>query len=482
MRPQEGPQTQFLATAADIAIYGGAAGGGKTWALLLEPLRHIDNSRFGAVIFRRTYTQVTQQGGMWDESGCIYPLLGASSNQTALEWRFPTGARVRFAHLQHERDKYNYQGAQIALLCFDQLEHFSGTQFFYMLSRNRSTCGVRPYVRATCNPMPDIWLTDFISWWIGEDGYPIKERGGVLRWFVRVGDQIVWADSRDELEAQYPERYPLSVTFIPASIYDNKVLMDKDPGYVGRLMALAHVDQERLLIGNWFIVEDGNIFLSEWFKRYDPVHPPKYGYTVQSWDTAWKDTKSAAYSALTTWGHSRHGALLLNAWREKLTWPELYLSIGLQYLIPDSKPRAVLIEEKASGNSAVQQWQLGKNREDFIRECREYLDRPSAKDVITTLIQVWMTQLSGVPEIIHIPVVPINPAGDKISRAKDASVWYQAGQVWHPSSAPWLNAYELELRKAGETAVYMDWVDSTSQAVLWMLGPVGAGTMDVQDL
>src|SRR5215467_12239907 len=78
--PQEGPQSQFLATSADIAIYGGAAGGGKTFAELLEPLRHVGNKDFGAVIFRRTTPQITNEGALWDESIKLYPQLGAKPN------------------------------------------------------------------------------------------------------------------------------------------------------------------------------------------------------------------------------------------------------------------------------------------------------------------------------------------------------------------------------------------------------------------
>ena len=69
-----------------------------------------------------------------------------------------------------------------------------------MVSRNRSTCGVRPYIRATCNPDADSWVADFLSWWIDPvSGHPIPERAGVLRYFVRVGEKIVWADRPEEL-------------------------------------------------------------------------------------------------------------------------------------------------------------------------------------------------------------------------------------------------------------------------------------------
>src|SRR5947209_1730770 len=87
--PQPGPQTAFLASPADIAIYGGAAGGGKSWALLLEPLRHVHVPDFGAVFFRRTGVQIRNEGGLWDESAKLYPHLGGRPREQALEWRFP---------------------------------------------------------------------------------------------------------------------------------------------------------------------------------------------------------------------------------------------------------------------------------------------------------------------------------------------------------------------------------------------------------
>lgn len=272
IRPQEGPQTSFLASPADIVIFGGSAGGGKTFGLLMEPLRHIDNPKFGAVIFRRTYPEITNEGAMWDESLGIYPLLGAKSNKQDLIWTFPSGARVSFGHIQHDADLDKWTGAQIALIMFDQLETFSQRQFFYMLSRNRSTCGIRPYVRATCNPDPESFLLTFLDWWIADDGFADLERLGKIRWFVRIGDKMAWADTAGELLALYPNSMPLSVTYIPASLYDNKILMQKDPGYEGKLMALDPIERARLLGdrkrgGNWKVKpEAGKLFNRAWFR------------------------------------------------------------------------------------------------------------------------------------------------------------------------------------------------------------------------
>jgi hypothetical protein len=112
-----------------------------------------------------------------------------------------------------------------------------------MLSRLRSMAIGRPYVRATCNPDPDSWVAEFISWWIAEDGYVDLERAGKIRWFVRVDDIFYWADSSDELKEQFPNSTPLSVTFIPATVFDNVTLLEKNPGYIGILEALDPIEQ-----------------------------------------------------------------------------------------------------------------------------------------------------------------------------------------------------------------------------------------------
>lgn len=281
IQPQPGPQTKFLSSPADIAIYGGSAGGGKTWGLLMEPLRHVSNSGFGAVFFRRSTVQIRNEGGLWDESATLYPQIGAEPKEHELWWKFPSGAAVSFAHLEHDKTRFNYQGAQIPLICFDELTHFTAVQFWYLVSRNRSMCGVRPYIRATCNPDADSWVATLIAWWIDQDtGLPIPERSGVLRWFVRVGEDLKWADRPEDL-AEFTmlndagERVPIppkSLTFIPAKLTDNKALMAADPGYMASLLALPLVERERLLGGNWKIrPAAGLYFQRSWCRVVDAV-------------------------------------------------------------------------------------------------------------------------------------------------------------------------------------------------------------------
>lgn len=141
------------------------------------------------------------------------------------------------------------------MLEFDEVTHFTENQFWYMLSRNRSTCGIRPYVRASCNPDPDSFVRKLISWWIDDDtGLAIPERSGVIRYMARIDGEVRWGDTREEVAAQGADINDVkSFTFIMSSVYDNQELLKRNPEYIGNLRALPLVEQERLLNGNWNI-------------------------------------------------------------------------------------------------------------------------------------------------------------------------------------------------------------------------------------
>ena len=272
LRPQPGPQEQFLACSADIAIFGGAAGGGKSFGVLLEPLRHVTtNRRFHAVIFRRNATQVRNPGGLWDASASMYPRTGGIPLQQPMDWRWPKGGRIKFAHLESESSVLDWQGSEIPLIIFDELTHFMESQFFYMLSRNRSMSGVSGYMRATTNPDAESWVAQLIEWWIDQTtGYAIPERSGVVRYFIRVDSQIIWGNTSQELIQKYknpllPDYHhdqpqPKSLTFILSKLTDNQKLLSKDPSYMANLKAMSRVERERLLNGNWKIRPSAGLY------------------------------------------------------------------------------------------------------------------------------------------------------------------------------------------------------------------------------
>jgi len=280
-----------LATFADIAIYGGSAGGGKTWAILIEPLRHVALKDFYCVTFRRTVPEIVSPGALWDESYKIYPILKAKPRQTDHKWMFPPGSSIQFSHLEHEKDMYGWQGSQVPLIQFDELTHFTEAQFFYLLSRNRSICGIKPYMRATCNPDATSWVKEFLAPWLDKT-YPLQVKSGEILYMVRDNDIIHWYKTFDEASAGHstlwtdiirPENVIKSATFIAATIYDNKILLKQNPEYLGNLMALPAVERARLLDGDWdALPEAGKVLNRSWFGVAESLPPSNDDWEVRS--------------------------------------------------------------------------------------------------------------------------------------------------------------------------------------------------------
>lgn len=264
----------------------------KSFALLMEPLYHIGVRGFNAVALRQSYPQLTRPGGLWVESQELYPYTGGEKNEGNMTWRWPrSGAMAYMAHLGSDSELVpNWHGAQIALILWDELTNHSAKQFWYMFTRNRSKCGVKPYVRATCNPDPESWVAELIAWWIDQDtGYPIPERAGVHRYFLRDGDELRWVPAGTLDAAGQPAK---SITFIPAKVSDNQELLKKDPGYLSNLLAQPTVERERLLHGNWKIKHAAG----KVFSRYDfkPVRAAPSGGTIcRFWDFAATERKLA---------------------------------------------------------------------------------------------------------------------------------------------------------------------------------------------
>lgn len=287
IKPQAGAQSAFLATPAHLAFFGGAAYSGKTFALLMEPLRHLNNPRFATVIFRRTYEDVTKPGGLWDTSNELYPMVGGRGSKSTLKWDFPSGMNVTLAGMKDEKDRFSWQGSQVPLICFDEVTHFTANQVFYMLSRNRSASGIPGYMRFGCNPDPSSFVRELLDWWIGDDGFPIRERAGKLRWFIRRGMSLEFGDTRSELVEKFgQDQEPKSLTFIPAKITDNQIGMERDPGYLSNLKALSYVDRMQLLEGNWNVRAcAGSFFRREWFGAPIPI-PARFESRIRFWDRA----------------------------------------------------------------------------------------------------------------------------------------------------------------------------------------------------
>jgi len=440
IRPQPGPQEAFLASPADIAIFGGAAGGGKTMALLMEPLRHVTtNKAFAAVCFRRTTTQVRNPGGLWDASMRIYPLVGGRPISNTLEYRWSDGGVVKFAHLETEAAVMNWHGSEVPLLLFDELTTFTSQQFWYLLSRNRSTSGVRPYVRATTNPDADSWVAELIAWWIDQKtGYPIPERSGVIRWFVRVNDVLYWADTAAELMAQFPGQMPKSLTFIAAKLDDNPALTKADPGYRANLMAMSRVNRERLLGGNWKVRPAAGMI----FPRHEVTLIDALPTDVRAWCRRW----------------------------------DLAASVPSEDNADPDWTAGVLMGRRESGRiviaDLIHMREIAANVRKGIRNTAS-LDKARHKNVMTVLpqdpgqagkdqAQSLVTHLAG------FRVKVVRETGDKQVRAEPLSAQWQAGNV-DVLRAPWTEALLTEM-DGFPAAKHDDIVDAASGAFAELAG------------
>ena len=222
----EGPQTEFLAAPEKDVLYGGAAGGGKSYAMLVDPLRFCHRPAHRALILRRTMPELRE---LIDKSRELYPQAfpGAKFREVEKVWNFPSGAKIEFGFLERDADVYRYQGQSYSWIGFDEITHLP-TEFGwnYLSSRLRTTDSeIMPYLRCTANP------------------------GGVGAHWVKKR----YVDPFEPGEA-FKGADGLTRKFIPARLDDNPYLAE-DGRYEEMLKALPEVQRRQLLEGNWDITE-----------------------------------------------------------------------------------------------------------------------------------------------------------------------------------------------------------------------------------
>jgi len=261
--PNEGPQTDFLAASEKDVLYGGAAGGGKSFAMLIDPLRYCHIKEHRALILRRSMPELRE---LIDKSRELYPkaFKGAKFREVEKLWNFPSGAKIEFGFLEKDADVYRYQGQAYSWIGFDEITHLP-TEFGwnYLASRLRTTNpNLETYLRCTANP------------------------GGV-------GAQ--WVKKR-YIEASEPNKTfkgkdGLTRKFIPALLQDNPYLAE-DGEYERMLQSLPAVQRRQLLEGNWDVAEgaafaeftpDVHVItpfeLPAWWERVKGID---YGYAAES--------------------------------------------------------------------------------------------------------------------------------------------------------------------------------------------------------
>ncbi|MCJ7837459.1 terminase family protein [Cuneatibacter sp. NSJ-177] len=244
-------QGAFMRRPEYECLYGGAAGGGKSDALLAEALRQVPVPHYRAIILRKTYPQLSE---LIDRSRAIYQpaFPQARYNQTEHFWQFPSGAKIYFGSMQHTKDRINYQGKRYDFIAFDELTHFTWDEYSYMFSRNRpSGPGTRVYIRATTNP--------------GGIGH-----GWVKSRFILPSPPLtpIWEDYQVVGADGKAIQLRRNRVFVPATVFDNQRLLDNDPMYLANLAMMPEAERNALLYGSWDSF-DGQVF-TEW--RNDPAH------------------------------------------------------------------------------------------------------------------------------------------------------------------------------------------------------------------
>lgn len=311
--PNAGPQERFVASDAREILYGGSAGGGKTVAQAAIPLRWVHLPHYRAIGFRRETPQLKD---IVDKADALYRVAypptkdspGVKRNRTENSWTFPSGATIRFTHLQNDGDEAAHDGQEYQTILWDELTHFTERQYKALRARLRSGVqGLPRIIRGTTNPGgPGAeWVIKHWGPWLNPawepdhryqpthgDGRPLVARQGHQKLpAAEPGEVLYVIDTRDGTEyvpkGTHDERGQRATarTFIPARLIDNPILTASDPAYVQNLMGLDPLRRSQLLDGDWLArAAAGLLFKRHWCELVDGA--PKRAYRIRFWDRA----------------------------------------------------------------------------------------------------------------------------------------------------------------------------------------------------
>ena len=407
-------QAEFLTNPLLEVLYGGGAGGGKSVALLMAALMHIDHADYNAIIFRKTFTDLSLPSALMDVSKQWLTDTPARWNELKKVWFFPSGATLSFGYLDTQNARYRYQGSEFHFIGMDEVSQIDKLSYLYLFSRLRKQkkdAEIPLRMLSASNPPQT------------DDGMWVYDR------FIRE------ATPRHHLDPSTGKEYTHFFekedddgkrAFVPALISDNPYIHDS---YLDSLARLDWVSREQLLYGHWLVRADGGIFKKEWFTQYyDPSDPPDFDERLISCDLAFKDTITSDFTVYQAWGRKGANYYLIDQVRGRWGFPQAKTEFKK---FCDRHPTFLrkIIEDKAAGISMIQ----------------------DLKDDVPGLI-------------------PYNPgAKSKLERAQLISPLFEARNVYLPTHRSWTNDYVSEMVAfTGSKQGTDDQVDATSQALVKM--------------
>ena len=238
-------QNAFISSYAFEVLFGGAAGGGKSYGQLIDALLYaLRYEKSKQIIFRRTFPDLEKS--LIRVSQEIYPRAVASYNSSKHIWTFKNGSIIDFGYIDNETDVYQYQSAEYDVIRFDELTHFTEYMYTYMISRCRGANKYPKHIKSSTNP--------------GGVGHTwVKKR------FIDIGVPNEVQDVKNE------NGTTTTRIFIPSLVQDNKFLIESDPDYIARLDNLPEKERKALKFGDWDIYD--GVFFPEFARRIHVIEP-----------------------------------------------------------------------------------------------------------------------------------------------------------------------------------------------------------------
>ena len=440
LKPQPGPQEQYLASRAFFTLFGGARGGGKTFGAGLDMHRHVTVPRYRGCVIRRLYPDMRALGGVWETMSEMSRALGARVRESPLDARWPNGAVLTFRNLQYDADIERLRSSQFDRVHLEECDELTEAMFWGLIQCMRAgPAGLKPRMRANCNPVVsrDHWLAKFVEPYLTQDGYPNPAMSGVVRWFKRDDDNgIAWTTEDD------PDG--MSFTFIPSTLRDNVALTERDPAYERNLRNLTSWERERMLGGKWFSAPVGGMLNRGMFKVLD-ARPVGVRW-VRYWD---------------------HAATEPTAKRPEPDW-----TVGSLVGIKDGV--LIIADQVAFREGPARKREYMRNTADADgAEIEIVLEQEPGSAGIETFADYQTRVLEG------YTVYPDRVSANKHERANPWLAWLQSGNVavvrgaWNARLMDWIEQYP-----GGK----MDGIDSISGGFARLSKPVVRGDVYSCDL